>query len=44
MFLLGDRSYYDDESENEDFDEYKNDDGVPNSYKAYKKNLLKEKY
>jgi len=40
----GDKSYYDDdESENDDFDEYRNEDEVPNSYKAYKKNLLKEK-
>ncbi len=45
FFSKGDKSYYDeDDSENDDFDEYKNDDQVPSSYKTYKKNLLKEKF
>ena len=45
FFPKGDKSYYDeDDSENDDFDEYKNDDQVPSSYKIYKKNLLKEKF
>ena len=41
QFLTEDKSFYDDESENDDFDEYK-DDNASNSYSAYKKRLLKE--
>ena len=35
-----DKSYYDEDSENEDYDEYKNDE-VPNSYSSYKNHLQK---
>jgi hypothetical protein len=39
--VLEDNSFYEEDSENDDYDEYKNED-APKSYNAYKRNLLKE--